>query len=122
MDERLITADDVVRAGACRSGVEAAITRLSKKTTVAAAMPASVLLRLVTRSEKKYVSRAAELNGDGSGDGYGDGDGYGSGYGSGYGDGSGDGYGSGSGYGSGYGYGDGYGDGNGDGDGYGGSQ
>ena len=105
MDERLITADDVVRAGACRSGVEAAITRLSKKTTVAAAMPASVLLRLVTRSEKEYVSRAAELNGSGSGYGYGYGDG----------DGSGDGYGSGSGSGSGYGYGNAYGSGSGDG-------
>ena len=119
----VVTADDVVRAGACSDGVAEVVQRLG--TRLAAAMPVSAVLRLIDDDEAGYVMRAAEL--DGSGDGYGSGDGsgdgsgygYGYGYGSGYGDGSGSGYGYGYGYGSGDGSGDGYGSGDGSGDGYG---
>lgn len=119
MAERLITADDVVRAGACRSGVMDVVERIGSR--LAAAMPVSVVLKFVEDDERDYVLRAAELNGNG--DGYGDGDGYGcgNGYSYGYGYSYGCGYGDGDGYGNGDGHGDGdsdgYGNGNGHGDG-----
>ncbi|MEP3072847.1 MAG: hypothetical protein ABJQ26_08665 [Maricaulis sp.] len=99
--DTIITADDVVRGGACASGVAEAVQRYAGQ--LAAAMPASAVLRLVDPGERRYVRAAAKLDGygDGSGSGYGDGSGSGSGSGYGYG------------YGSGYGYGDGYGDGSG---------
>ena len=97
----VITADDMVRCGACRSAVVAFVKRHIKK--IAAAMPVAAVLRLCSDDERTYVMRAAKL--DGSGDSYGYGSGYGSGYGYGSGDGYGDGYGSGSG--DGYGSGDG---------------
>ena len=102
----IITADDVVRAGACHSGVAAVVRRHHGR--IAAAMPVSAVTRLIKYDQRLYVLKAAELDGDGDGSGYGysyghgsgygDGDGHGSGYGDGDGDGSGDGYGSGYGY------------------------
>ena len=107
MTEPIITADDVVRAGACAAGVAKFCQRFDKK--LAAAMPVSLALLLTSDSERGYVMKAA-YDGDGYGDGYGygDADGDGDGYGYGYGDG----YGYADGYG--YGYADGYGDGYGD--------
>ena len=83
----IITADDVVRVGACADGVARVVKRLGEKAP--AAMPASAILRLLRDDEKDYVLRAAKLDGSGSGDGsgYGDGSGFGSGSGSVYGDG-----------------------------------
>jgi hypothetical protein len=113
----IITADDVVRTGACRDGVHAVIERAHKRgIRLPAAMPISVVLRLLTSHERAFALKAAQLDGDGDGSGYGSGygsgDGSGDGDGYGYSDGYSDGYGSGSGsgYGSGYGDGDGYGD------------
>ena len=98
----VITADDVIRAGACREGVMQVIGMLGPR--MAAAMSADRLILLLGKEEAeaaRYILRAASLDGYGYGD-YGDG-----GYGYGYGDGDGDG-----GYGYGYGCGDGgYGDG-----------
>ena len=107
--DRVITADDVIRSGACADGVYAVLYRLHKR--VCAAMPVDELLPLLKTHEKRYALVAADADGDGNGYGYGYGYGYGNGYG--YGDGNGDG--------DGYGYGDGDGNGNGygDGDGYG---
>ncbi len=101
----IITADDVVRGGACFDGVMRVVSRFPKRIT--AAMPVSAVLRLIPKSERHYVLKAADLdgNGNGYGNGYGNGDGDGNGYGNGYG------YGDGDGYGYGYGYGNGYGDG-----------
>ncbi len=131
--KRIITADDVIRAGACASGVYDVIARIASH--VAAAMPVDAVLKLVGASNHDYVVNAARLDcdGEGYGDGYGNDDGYGFGDGYGYGFGFGDGYGfgDGEGYGfgfgdgygfgdgEGYGFGDGYGNGNGDGEGYG---
>src|SRR5690606_22941582 len=101
--EVILTADDIVRAGACREGVARVLRRLAG--TIAAAMPVSAILRLLAEDERGYVTRAAQLDGYGHdyGCGYGDGDGYGCGYvygnGNGYGDGHGDGYGDGDAYG-----------------------
>lgn len=91
--ERLteITADDVIRAGACVSGVYEVLERFHPK--IAASIEVSYLLSLLKTGEKKYVIAAAMLDGDGDGDGYG--------YGYGYGDGNGNGYGYGYGYGNG---------------------
>ncbi len=102
----VITADDVLRSGACASGVGSVMKRLGRR--MAAAVPVSKVLAVINDDERIHVERAAFLRG--YGDGYGGGGGYGDGGGGGYG--YGDGYGDG-GYG-GYGYGDG------DGDGYGG--
>lgn len=52
----VITADDVIRAGACRSGVAKVVHRLADK--IAAAMPASAVMRLVRPSERQYVRTA----------------------------------------------------------------
>jgi hypothetical protein len=99
--DTILTADDVIRAGACKDGVYAVLTRLAGK--IAAAMPAEAILRLLRAEERGYVLSATQR------DGYGSGSGYGSGYGYGYGYGYGSGYGYGYGYGDGYGYGSGYG-------------
>jgi len=100
--EVILTADDIVRAGACREGVARVLRRLTQFAgTIAAAMPVSAILRLLAEDERGYVTRAAQLDGDGYGY-YGDGFGYV------YGDGSGDGDGNGHGYGHGDGNGDGY--------------
>ena len=98
-DDPVITADDVIRAGACSDGVYSVVKRLGKK--LAAAMPVSLVLRLLSKDQRGYAERAAYGYGYGSGSGYGDGYGYGYGYGDGYGDGSGSGDGSGDGYGDG---------------------
>ena len=94
----IITADDVVRVGACFDGVRSVIERANRAgRNLPAAAPVSAVLRLLTPHERSYVLRAAELDdygvgyGDGDGSGSGDGSGDGSGYGSGYGSGSGDG-------------------------------
>src|SRR5690554_472720 len=101
--EVILTADDIVRAGACREGVAKVLRRLTQFAgTVAAAMPVSAILRLLAEDERGYVTRAAQLDGSGYGCGYGDGDGDGHGCGHGYGYGYGDGYGDG--YGCAYGY------------------
>ena len=84
-DDPIITADDVIRSGACISGVAKVVHRLDKK--LAAAMPASKVAKLVGPDNRHYVDQAARQNGTGDGYGYGDGDGYG--YGSGDGSGSG---------------------------------
>ena len=99
MAERLITADDLIRGGCCRSGVMARAT-----TKWPSAFPVSAAVLEAGRArERGLVMRALGLDGDGYGTGYGYGNGYGDGDGDGYGDGDGDG--------------DGYGDGDGDGDG-----
>ena len=107
VNDPIITVDDVIRAGACFDGVMKVVSRSPAK--VAAAMPVSAVLKLISSNDEDYVLKAASLNGFGFGYGYGSGYGYGDGYGSGSGSGSGDGYGygygSGDGDGSGYGYG-----------------
>ncbi|MBD3785660.1 MAG: hypothetical protein IE922_01640 [Sphingomonadales bacterium] len=95
----VLTADDIIRGGACISGTHARLLRLRSK--VAAAMPASTIKEMIPENEHAYVDRAAGLDGYGYGYGYGYGDGDGDGDGDGYGDGDGDG----DGYGDGYGYG-----------------
>ena len=90
--ERLIviTADDVIRAGACESGVYRVLNRLHPN--IAASTEVEKLIDLLNDNEKQYVISSAMLNGNGYGDGgYGYCDGYGDGYGYGYGDGDGDG-------------------------------
>ena len=96
----VITADDVLRSGACASGVGSVMKRLGRR--MAAAVPVSKVLAVINDDERIHVERAAFLRGYGDGYGGGGGDGYGYGYGGG---GGGDGYG--------YGYGDGYGGGGG---------
>ena len=98
----LLTADDIIRAGACNSGVGKRLRQVAETGTVAAAEPASRMLTLVPKEERQYILDAVSaktLPGDGAtqsyGYGDGDGDGYGYGYGDGYGDGDGDGYGDG---------------------------
>lgn len=91
----VITADDVIRAGACESGVYELLERLHPK--LSAAMNVHEILPMLDEDEKKYVREAAVIDGNGNGDGYGDGYGYGYGYGDGSGYGSGYGSGSGSG-------------------------
>ena len=89
MAERLITADDLIRGGCCRSGVMARAT-----TKWPSAFPVSAAVLEAGRArERGLVMRALGLDGDGNGDGYGNGygDGNGYGYGYGYGDGDGDG-------------------------------
>ena len=86
-DDPIITADDVIRSGACISGVAKVVHRLDKK--LAAAMPASKVAKLVGPDNRHYVDQAARQNGTGDGSCYGSG--YGSGSGSGYGDGQRDG-------------------------------
>ena len=100
----VITADDVLRSGACASGVGSVMKRLGRR--MAAAVPVSKVLAVINDDERIHVERAAFLRGYGDGYGYGDGDGDGDGYGYGYGYGGGGGGGGGDGYG--YGYGGGY--------------
>jgi hypothetical protein len=111
MIEPIITADDVVRAGACAEGVAKFCQRFDTK--LAAAMPVSLALLLTSESESEselgtdenenlkqacgYVMKAA-YDDYGHCDGYGDGDGDGDGCGYGYTDG----YGYAVGYGFGY--------------------
>ena len=102
----IITRDDVIRSGACASGVDAWLLRCRPVPT--AMTVADALRRCRDDGERAYVISAANLDGDGYGDGHGDGHGDG--------DGDGDGHGDGYGYGYGYGYGDGDGDGFGHGD------
>ena len=105
----VITADDVLRSGACASGVGSVMKRLGRR--MAAAVPVSKVLAVINDDERIHVERAAFLRG--YGDGYGGGGGYGDGDGGGGGYGDGDGYGYGGGGGDGYGGGDGGGDGDG---------
>ena len=102
----VITADDVLRSGACASGVGSVMKRLGRR--MAAAVPVSKVLAVINDDERIHVERAAFLRGYGGGYGDGDGYGYGGGGGDGYGYGGGDGGGGGYGDGDGYGYGGGY--------------
>ncbi|MFN3819909.1 hypothetical protein, partial [Blastomonas sp.] len=79
MMDPLITADDVIRAGACRGGVYKRAEQLAGK--IAAAEPLSRLLKLLPVGERDYARPAAGHTrvGSGSGDGFCDGDGAGSG-------------------------------------------
>ena len=93
--ERIITADDLIRGGCCRSGVmQSATPEWPAAFTVRAA-----LAEAGRRKNSGTVRKALSL--DGYGDGYGDSYGYG------YGDGYGDSYGYRGGYGWGYRLGDG---------------
>ncbi|WP_421696884.1 hypothetical protein [Ancylobacter sp.] len=72
---RIITADDLIRGGACRNGVME-----SASPNWPAAFPVAVAMKEARkRGETKTVLQALALDGDGSGDGsgygYGDGDG-----------------------------------------------
>jgi len=69
MAKNLITADDVIKAGACVSGVYEVLVREHKH--IRAAMPTHSVLRVLGEEEKQYV---AQLNGYGH---YGYGYGYG---------------------------------------------
>ena len=95
MEEKIITADDVIRAGACVDGVLQRVANMNDNGNFAAAMSVRAIIQLIPKEEHTYVLEAAKL--DGYGNGSGDGDGSGSGDGSGYGNGSG--YGDGSDYG-----------------------
>ena len=77
----VLTADDIIRAGACYDGTYKVAARFHKR--IAAAMPASKIEALLSEEEKPHLLKAAKA--DGYGDGYGNGDGYGDGYGYGYG-------------------------------------
>jgi hypothetical protein len=100
---QLITADDLIRTGACASGV---LEWRRKHAPLATAIDVDAALAMCeTTVERDAVRCADERCGYGDGYGDGDGDGYGSGSGYGYGSGYGSGDGSGDGYGSGYGYG-----------------
>ena len=111
MEDRVITIQDVIDAGACRSGVLKFVAEHG-----VLAMPAS---RLAALAEDDLTFTPLDGFGDGDDDSYGyghridRGDGYGDGGNDGHGDGNGFGYGYGSGDGYGEGYGDCYGDGNG---------
>lgn len=110
----ILTADDIIRAGACIEGVYRVLNRVFP--APAAAMPLSCILPLLRdEEERRYVLKAAEANdeAEAAADGFGYGDGYGYG---GYG-GCGFGYGDDGGYGCGYGGDGGYGEGDGVGDG-----
>ena len=73
MDKRVITADDVVRAGACPDGVRKFIRRCNG---IAAAVTVASALRLArTSDERDWILMAADGFGYGYGYGYGDGDG-----------------------------------------------
>lgn len=110
--EIMITADDVIRAGACVDGVYKAIrSAFDSGKQLPACLPADVAAKLFSHNQE-YVIAAACGNCYGYGEGYGDGDGNGGGCGDGGGDGygGGDGDGDGNGDGNGGGYGGGYGD------------
>jgi len=77
-----ITADDVIRSGACVSGVYQVLE--SMHPNVSASMNTEELLPLLNKNERGYVIKSAMM--DGYGYGYGDGDGYGYGYGYRYGE------------------------------------
>src|SRR5690606_5339919 len=61
----VVTADDVIRAGACKNGVARVLQRLAKK--IPAALSVSKALALVRKDERVYIERAAELDGYGYG-------------------------------------------------------
>lgn len=91
--DQIITADDLIRGGACYSGVmESANEKWPAAFTVRVA-----LAEAKRRGQTDAVRRALNLDGYGYGDGYGDGNGNGYGYGNGNGNGYGDGYGDGDG-------------------------
>lgn len=81
-----LTADDIIRAGACNSGVGRRLREVADAGEVAAAEPASRMLTMVPREERQYILDAVSaktLPGDGATQSYGDGDGYGDSRGSG---------------------------------------
>ena len=76
----VITADDVVRAGACREGVAEFMESHDLLVTV---IPVAAALAMCeTEDERDHIKRAAGMDGNGYGNGYGygDGNGYGDGY------------------------------------------
>ena len=90
MDQaRLVTADDLIRGGCCRSGVRKALLIEYERGRVAAAMPAHAVAALASSTERDTVKQALHIDGFGDGSGYG----YGYGYGDGCSDGSGYGFG-----------------------------
>ena len=97
--DRIFTADDLIRGGACFDGV----MRSASEEWPAAFTVREALVEARRRGEASTVRNALALDGYG----YGSGSGYGYGYGYGYGDGYGDGDGNGDGYGDGYGNGNG---------------
>ena len=77
MPESLLTVDDLVRAGACRAGVEAIARRVNPFPT---ALSVDAALAICTNDEERgFVLVAAQRYGDGYGYGYGNGAGYGDG-------------------------------------------
>lgn len=76
MVKNIITADDVIKAGACESGVYEVLEREHKN--VSAAMFVTSVLKILKEEEISYAINAAGLDGYGYGSG-----GYGYGYGSG---------------------------------------
>ena len=97
---KVLTCDDIIRAGACNGGVASRLQRVTERMQVAAAMEPAKLLKIVPAEEQRHILAAIDQspsdasgygNGDGYGNGYGDGNGYGYGYGDG--DGYGNGYG-----------------------------
>ena len=78
----MVTADDIVRGGACADGVAEALASLSERgIEISAAMSVAALQRALSADEFEHVRHAIKL--DGYGYGYGNGDGYGDGYGNG---------------------------------------
>ena len=95
----IITADDLIRCGACWGGVYKRLASWDLK-KIPAAMSIDSVLKLC-RGDDEAIDALNRVVNDGYGYGYGYGDGYGYGYGDGYGDGDGDGYGDGDGDGDG---------------------
>ena len=75
--DRLVTADDLIRGGCCRNGVSKALLREYERGRVAAAMPAYAVAALARSTERDMVKQALHIDGSGPGSGYSDGDGYG---------------------------------------------
>lgn len=67
LTDPILTADDVVRAGACADGVHKVLFRMYSRGALAAAMPVSVVVKLLRGDERAYALRAADLDGDGYG-------------------------------------------------------
>jgi hypothetical protein len=80
---KILTPDDVIRAGACVSGVR---DWMREHAPMATALTVEQAMAFGTDAE--HILKAAGLAGDGDGDGNGDGYGYGNG--NGYGDGDGE--------------------------------
>ncbi len=70
----LLTADDIIRAGACNGGVGRRLRQVADAGEIAAAEPASRMLTMVPREERQYILDAVSaktLPGDGDNQSYG---------------------------------------------------